>query len=300
MHAAAHPTQASPFPGDAVTLQEAPGDARSPESPCPRHSRLPIPPRPPTAPSPPVLIDPDLFPPAGRRAQPVPREEDSAGGGEAETIASRLAGVTVRAHSRIPLLATCLRPRITRLAHRLRPRVARVTWPLTQGAKSLLTTPPSRPARSPGPGTSGVGGPGLGGGSRAGFAAARVARRWIPRGRRALRAVADRAGCRIRSDSEAVRWVRRQGAGARERALGLWHAGFARALVVFAGVAVPPPPRSRRGGRRRGDAGMSTAEYAVGTIAACGFAALLFKILTSPEVRKMLSDLIRRALSLAG
>ncbi|WP_242454782.1 DUF4244 domain-containing protein [Bailinhaonella thermotolerans] len=45
---------------------------------------------------------------------------------------------------------------------------------------------------------------------------------------------------------------------------------------------------------------MSTAEYAVGTIAACGFAALLFKILTSPEVRKMLSDLIRRALSLAG
>nr|WP_277950010.1 DUF4244 domain-containing protein [Bailinhaonella thermotolerans] len=63
---------------------------------------------------------------------------------------------------------------------------------------------------------------------------------------------------------------------------------------------MPPPPRSRRGGRRRGDAGMSTAEYAVGTIAACGFAALLFKILTSPEVRKMLSDLIRRALSLAG
>ncbi|MFB9251409.1 DUF4244 domain-containing protein [Sphaerisporangium melleum] len=52
--------------------------------------------------------------------------------------------------------------------------------------------------------------------------------------------------------------------------------------------------------RLRWQAGMSTAEYAVGTIAACAFAALLFKIVSSPEVRKMLSDLISRALRLAG
>jgi hypothetical protein len=52
--------------------------------------------------------------------------------------------------------------------------------------------------------------------------------------------------------------------------------------------------------RTRSEAGMSTAEYAVGTIAACAFAGLLFKIVTSPEVRKMLSDLIGRALRLAG
>ncbi|NUW33597.1 DUF4244 domain-containing protein [Nonomuraea sp. SMC257] len=41
---------------------------------------------------------------------------------------------------------------------------------------------------------------------------------------------------------------------------------------------------------------MSTAEYAVGTIAACAFAALLFKVVSSPEVQQMLSALIDRAL----
>lgn len=52
--------------------------------------------------------------------------------------------------------------------------------------------------------------------------------------------------------------------------------------------------------RTRADAGMSTAEYAVGTIAACGFAALLWKIVTSAEVRAMLAALIQKALKLAG
>jgi hypothetical protein len=42
--------------------------------------------------------------------------------------------------------------------------------------------------------------------------------------------------------------------------------------------------------------GMSTAEYAVGTIAACAFAALLFKVVSSPEVQAMLTSLIDRAL----
>ncbi|MFI7449467.1 DUF4244 domain-containing protein [Nonomuraea sp. NPDC049714] len=48
------------------------------------------------------------------------------------------------------------------------------------------------------------------------------------------------------------------------------------------------------------DRGMSTAEYAVGTIAACAFAALLFKIVNSPEVNEMLSSLIDRALKING
>ncbi|MGW4421729.1 DUF4244 domain-containing protein [Streptosporangium sp. NPDC004631] len=48
------------------------------------------------------------------------------------------------------------------------------------------------------------------------------------------------------------------------------------------------------------DRGMSTAEYAVGTIAACAFAALLFKVVTSSEVQQMISGLINRALSVAG
>ena len=55
--------------------------------------------------------------------------------------------------------------------------------------------------------------------------------------------------------------------------------------------------RRRRG---RGDEGMSTAEYAVGTIAAAAFAGLLFKIVTSPEVRTLLLGIIKRALQLAG
>ena len=46
-----------------------------------------------------------------------------------------------------------------------------------------------------------------------------------------------------------------------------------------------------------GDAGMTTAEYAVGTVAACGFGGILYKLLTSSRVSGMLSDLLERALS---
>ena len=56
----------------------------------------------------------------------------------------------------------------------------------------------------------------------------------------------------------------------------------------------------RRRFRTAGDRGMSTAEYAVGTVAAAAFAGLLFKIVTSPEVRRMLLAIIHRALTLAG
>ena len=55
--------------------------------------------------------------------------------------------------------------------------------------------------------------------------------------------------------------------------------------------------------RRREQAperGMSTAEYAVGTVAAAAFAALLFKILSSPEVRDLLTAIIKKALQSAG
>jgi len=44
---------------------------------------------------------------------------------------------------------------------------------------------------------------------------------------------------------------------------------------------------------------MTTAEYAVGTVAACGFAGILFKLLTSDAVVKMLKDIIERALTVA-
>jgi hypothetical protein len=47
------------------------------------------------------------------------------------------------------------------------------------------------------------------------------------------------------------------------------------------------------------DEGMATAEYAVATLAACGFAALLLTILRSDEVRNLLLSLITRALGMA-
>nr|WP_232805628.1 DUF4244 domain-containing protein [Glycomyces xiaoerkulensis] len=49
--------------------------------------------------------------------------------------------------------------------------------------------------------------------------------------------------------------------------------------------------------KMRGESGMSTAEYAVGTLAAVAFAGVLLKVLTSGTVQSALSNLIERALS---
>ncbi|RYV49381.1 DUF4244 domain-containing protein [Pengzhenrongella frigida] len=50
--------------------------------------------------------------------------------------------------------------------------------------------------------------------------------------------------------------------------------------------------------RGRAEAGMATAEYAIATVAAAGFAGLLVVILRSTEVRGLLLGIIRGALSL--
>jgi hypothetical protein len=42
---------------------------------------------------------------------------------------------------------------------------------------------------------------------------------------------------------------------------------------------------------------MATAEYAVGLVAACGFAGLLVAILRSPEIKALLFGIIKKALS---
>jgi Protein of unknown function (DUF4244) len=47
------------------------------------------------------------------------------------------------------------------------------------------------------------------------------------------------------------------------------------------------------------DAGMSTAEYAVGTVAACAFAAVLYKVVTSAAVSTALTGMIKKALDVA-
>lgn len=46
--------------------------------------------------------------------------------------------------------------------------------------------------------------------------------------------------------------------------------------------------------------GAATAEYAIATLAAVGFAGLLVAILRSDEVRGMLTELVHRALTFAG
>lgn len=45
------------------------------------------------------------------------------------------------------------------------------------------------------------------------------------------------------------------------------------------------------------EAGMSTAEYAVGTVAACAFAAVLYKVITGGSIVAALGDLVASALS---
>ena len=50
----------------------------------------------------------------------------------------------------------------------------------------------------------------------------------------------------------------------------------------------------------RSDDGAATAEYAITIMAAVGFAGLLVVILRSEEVRGILTDLVRSALSIAG
>ena len=47
------------------------------------------------------------------------------------------------------------------------------------------------------------------------------------------------------------------------------------------------------------DAGAATAEYAIATMAAVAFAGLLVVIMRSEEVRGILTDLVRRALTVA-
>ena len=45
------------------------------------------------------------------------------------------------------------------------------------------------------------------------------------------------------------------------------------------------------------DDGMTTAEYAVGTVAAAGLGGLLLKMLTSPEVQDLIWKIVQQAFS---
>jgi hypothetical protein len=76
--------------------------------------------------------------------------------------------------------------------------------------------------------------------------------------------------------------------------------GTAEILEIFPGASTTAPVRggSRRKRHRGSDAGMATAEYAIATLAAVGFAGVLVFIMRSDEVRGFLLNLIRTALAL--
>lgn len=68
-------------------------------------------------------------------------------------------------------------------------------------------------------------------------------------------------------------------------------------------MSVPDPPaprvRARLYASLRDDTGMSTVEYAIGTLAAAAFAAVLYTIVTGDSVVNALTSLVQRALSVA-
>jgi hypothetical protein len=57
--------------------------------------------------------------------------------------------------------------------------------------------------------------------------------------------------------------------------------------------------RASRLRRSMGEAGMTTAEYAVGTVAAVAFASVLFKVVQSAQVRTALSHIVTSALNVS-
>ncbi len=89
-----------------------------------------------------------------------------------------------------------------------------------------------------------------------------------------------------------------RGASAENRR-GTAEAGTAEVHEIYPGARAAAPFRAV--GRRRfgrSEAGMATAEYAIATLAAVGFAGVLVFIMRSDEVRGFLLNLIRTALAL--
>jgi Protein of unknown function (DUF4244) len=68
--------------------------------------------------------------------------------------------------------------------------------------------------------------------------------------------------------------------------------------AAVAGGDLVLAPRVTVFARLRSDAGMTTAEYAVGTVAACGVGGVLVKVLTSESFSSLLWKVIEKAFSI--
>ena len=74
---------------------------------------------------------------------------------------------------------------------------------------------------------------------------------------------------------------------------------YAEVREIYPGAGTAPRVKMRPRKRLTGsEVGMATAEYAIATLAAVGFAGILVFILRSDEVRGFLLNLIRTALAL--
>jgi hypothetical protein len=64
-------------------------------------------------------------------------------------------------------------------------------------------------------------------------------------------------------------------------------------------MSTPVPRTARLRARLRDDSGMSTVEYAIGTLAAAAFAAVLYAVVTGDSIVTALTGLVQRALQVA-
>jgi Flp pilus assembly pilin Flp len=67
--------------------------------------------------------------------------------------------------------------------------------------------------------------------------------------------------------------------------------------TIRAALLVRVPLRRRLRRLRDDDSGMSTVEYAIGTLAAAAFAALLYTVITGESITTALTELVQRALT---
>jgi hypothetical protein len=68
-------------------------------------------------------------------------------------------------------------------------------------------------------------------------------------------------------------------------------------LMSLLTIPTPPNTSTRLWALRHDDAGMSTVEYAIGTIAAAAFAAVLYAVVSGESIVTALTELVERALS---
>lgn len=68
---------------------------------------------------------------------------------------------------------------------------------------------------------------------------------------------------------------------------------------ALSAASISPPPRNRWRAATAGEDGMTTAEYAVGTVVACGFAGVLWAVVHSGAVSHLLQATVERALSMS-